>query len=979
MQPQDVSAYELLEKRRVEDAGSMGYVMRHKKTGAKVVLLENDDENKVFYVAFRTPALDSTGAAHITEHSVLCGSERFPVKDPFIELAKGSLNTFLNAITYPEKTVYPVASCNDKDFQNLMEVYLDAVFHPNTYKEEKIFRQEGWHYELEKPEDDLTINGVVYSEMKGAFSDPDDVLERYVLNSLYPDTNYQYESGGDPEVIPELTYEKFLDFHRRYYHPSNSYIYLYGKMDMGEKLEYIDREYLSKYDELKIDSECSTQKPFESMHETVVEYPISDTESEKEKTYLSLTKSFGSNMDPELFIAIQVLDYCLCSAPGAPLRQALIDAGIGNEVYSTYEEGMRQAYFSVVAKGADPEQKEEFLKIYHDVLQGLVKNGLDKKALLAALNYYEFRFREADFGGSPKGLYLGLDLLDTWIFDETKPFLHLETFATFEVLRKKIDERYFENLISTYLLDNNFASFVMLVPKKGLQEQREKELAEKCKRYKESLSKEEIDALVRKTAELKAYQETEDTPEALACIPHLKREDLKKNAELPVNELREEGDLKVLYHQLPTNGIGYLRLQFNANDVAVEDLQYLGLLKGLLGLLNTDRYTYGELFNEIHLHSGGMSVNTGVMEGLKNTPGEYDVFVSIRIKALYAQLQKAAELLENMIMHTDFRQYKRIEEILAENYSGMQSDFLAAGHSAAARRAGSYLLSTSAAGELIGGLEQFRLVKNLLDHFEEKKELISEKLEGLCKLIFRPENLMIDYASEEKGYEAVKPVAGLFAEKLFKDPVKKTEKREFVVPVKANEAFTSASQVNYVAMAGDFRKKGLPYTGVLKAVKVFLSYDYLWNQVRVLGGAYGCFGDFGRLGTCFVVSYRDPHVKRTLDVYKSIAEYIESFEDSPENEEKLTQYIISAIGDLDTPKTPRLKADYSYSCYMFGMTDELIQQERDELLGATPAAVRKCADYVRAMVEADSICAFGNEEKLKEHRDLFGSVAPLFS
>ncbi|MBR1441224.1 MAG: insulinase family protein, partial [Lachnospiraceae bacterium] len=626
-----------------------------------------------------------------------------------------------------------------------------------------------------------------------------------------------------------------------------------------------------------------------------------------------------------------------------------------------------------------PEQKEEFLKIYHDVLQGLVKNGLEKKSLLAALNYYEFRFREADFGGSPKGLYLGLDLLDTWIFDETKPFLHLETFGTFDSLRKKIDERYFENLITTYLLNNTFASFVMLVPKKGLQEQREKELADKCRRYKESLSKEEIDELVRKTAELKAYQETEDTPEALACIPHLKREDLKKNAELPVNELREESGLKVLYHELPTNGIGYLRLQFNANDVAVEDLPYLGLLKSLMGLLNTDRYTYGELFNEIHLHSGGMSVNAGVMEGLKNVPGEYDVFVSVRIKALYNQMQKAAELLENMIMHTDFRQYKRIEEILAENYSGLQSDFLAAGHSAAARRAGSYLLPTSAAGELIGGLEQFRLVEDLHKHFEEKKELISEKMEGLCRLIFRPENLMIDYASEEKGYEVIRSVAYLFMKKLFTVPVTKLEKRAFAVPVKANEAFTSASQVNYVAMAGDFRKKGLVYTGVLKAVKVLMSYDYLWNQVRVLGGAYGCFGDFGRLGTCFVVSYRDPHVKRTLDIYKAIAEYIESFEDSPENEEKLTQYIISAIGDLDTPKTPRLKADYSYSCYMFGMTDELIQQERDELLGATPAAVRKCADYVRAMVEADSICAFGNEEKLKEHQDLFGSVAPLFS
>ena len=393
-----LGSYEILESRQVPDLNSYGFLLRHKKTGARLTLLSNDDNNKVFYIGFRTPPEDSTGVAHIIEHTVLCGSKNFPVKDPFIELAKGSLNTFLNAMTYPDKTVYPVASCNDKDFQNLMHVYLDAVFYPNIYKEKKIFMQEGWHYDLADMEDDLTINGVVYNEMKGAFSSPDDVLDREVLNSLFPDTAYGTESGGDPDVIPDLTYEAFLDFHKKYYHPSNSYIYLYGDMDMAEKLEFIDKEYLSGFDALAVDSAIRVQEGFAAPREMRKEYSIMEDESEKGNTYLAYNAVIGDNLDRKLYIAFQILDYALCSAPGAPLKEALIRQGIGKEIYSTYDNGVMQPYFSIVAKGAEEDQKEEFIRVIEGVLKEQAEQGIDRKALRAGLNYFEFKYRESDFG-----------------------------------------------------------------------------------------------------------------------------------------------------------------------------------------------------------------------------------------------------------------------------------------------------------------------------------------------------------------------------------------------------------------------------------------------------------------------------------------------------------------------------------------------------------------------------------------------------
>ena len=468
MKIENISAYEIVKKEDLTDIHSTGYLLRHKKSGARLVLIENDDENKVFSIAFRTTPKNSTGVPHILEHSVLCGSREFPLKDPFVELVKGSLNTFLNAMTYPDRTCYPVASCNDQDFQNLMHVYLDAVFYPNIYHKEEIFRQEGWNYHLEKKEGPLTYNGVVYNEMKGAFSSPDDVLEREIMNGLFPDNTYGVESGGDPNNIPELSYEEFLDFHRTYYHPSNSYIYLYGNMDMEEKLKFIDEKYLSAFDNLDVDSQIPKQPAFAQVKEFEKEYPVAENEEEEGKAFLSYNMVVGDAMDSMLGVAFDVLDYALLSAPGAPLKKALLDAGIGKDIYGSYNDGFLQPYFSVIAKDARTEQKEEFVAVIRKVLQDIVKNGIDKKAILAGINYMEFRYREADFGSYPKGLMYGLDIIGTWLFDENEPFAQVKLLDIYNRLKEAVNEGYFEGLIQKWLLDNTHGSILTLVPKKGL-------------------------------------------------------------------------------------------------------------------------------------------------------------------------------------------------------------------------------------------------------------------------------------------------------------------------------------------------------------------------------------------------------------------------------------------------------------------------------------------------------------------------------
>lgn len=969
---EQLQAYTILEKKEIKELNSTGYLMKHNRTGAKIVLMENDDNNKVFCIGFRTPPRDSTGVAHIIEHSVLCGSDKFPVKDPFIELAKGSLNTFLNAMTFPDKTIYPVASCNEKDFQNLMDVYMDAVFHPNIYHEEKIFRQEGWHYEMESMEDELTINGVVYNEMKGAFSSPDDVLEREIMNSLYPHTSYAVESGGDPEVIPELTYEEFLAFHSRYYHPSNSYIYLYGDMDMAEKLRFLDEEYLSKYEALAVDSALAEEPPFTEPAEVFKEYPITESESEKENTYLSYNISFGNNLDREQYIAFQVIDYVLCSAPGAPLKQALIDKGIGKDVYSSYENGIMQPYFSVVAKSADKEQLPEFLETIREELTKITEKGFDKKALSAGLNFYEFRFREADFGSYPKGLMFGLMMFDSWLYDDSKPFVHVEANETYRKLKEAIETNYYEELVREKLLRNQHKTIVVVEPVKGLTGRKEKELADALAKRKSAFSEARLTEIVEQTKALKQYQEEPDAKENLEKIPLLTRADMKKEAEDYVNEERKVGDTVFLYHDIFTNGIGYLRFLFDLRTVPEELFPYVGLLKSILGLVNTENYTYGELFNEINIRTGGISPVANTYTDARDLQS-YTATLEIKVKVLYENLEHAFRLVREIVMNSRFDDTKRLRELIAELKSQKQANMMSAGHALASVRALSYLSKTAAVSDKISGIPYYRMLEELDADFEAGKEELTEKLQQLAVCLFRPENLMVDYTAQREGLKAVERQIAAFRDSLHTEPVEirpyqpETERK--------NEGFMSSSQVQYVCRAGNFARKGLPYTGALKALKVMMGYDYLWTQVRVKGGAYGCMCNFGKSGESYFVSYRDPNLEKTVDVYEKAADYIRNFD---ADERTMTQYIIGAVSELDMPMTPATKGAYSLAGYMTHYPFEQVQKERDELLEAVPETIRGLADYISAFMEDDCLCVVGNEEKIRKQQALFGETDYLF-
>ena len=973
----DLNAYEVVLTEDLPDLKSKGYLLKHKKSGARVLLMENDDENKVFTIGFRTPPSDSTGVPHIMEHSVLCGSRDFPVKDPFVELVKGSLNTFLNAMTYPDKTVYPVASCNDKDFQNLMHVYMDAVFYPNIYQHDEIFRQEGWSYKLDEPDGKLEYNGVVYNEMKGAFSSPEGVLDRVILNSLFPDTSYAYESGGDPEEIPNLTYEQFLDFHRKYYHPSNSYIYLYGDMDMEEKLKWLDENYLCEFDAAEVDSEICFQKPFDKMIEVEKTYSISSEETEEENTYLSYNKVIATSLDEKLYQAFPILDYALLSAPGAPLKKALMDAGIGKDIMGSYDNGIYQPIFSIIAKNAEPQQKEQFVQVIEDTLRKIVEDGIDRKALEAGINYHEFRFREADFGNYPKGLMYGLDLFDSWLYDEKKPFIHMQAIPTFAFLKEQIGTRYFEDLIQKWILDNPHGSMVIVKPERGRTARMDRELDEKLQTYKAGLSPDEVEKLARDTAELIVYQESEDAREDMEKIPVLGREDISREIVPICNEERVCGGIPMVYHNVETNGIGYVTLLFDLSGVPEEKLPYVGMLQAVLGIIDTTHYEYGELFNEINVHTGGIGTSLELYPDVtKVKEKEFRATFEMKGKALYPKMDVLFKMMREILTESKLEDEKRLKEILSMLKSRLQMSFLSSGHTTAALRALSYSSPLSKFKDDTDGIGYYEAVKEIEEHFEEKKEELIANLKELAARIFRADNLMISYTAAPEGLDAVEKEMETFKNGLFeRTDGDEQENRCILHCVKRNEGFKTSSKVQYVARTGNFIDGGAAYSGALHILKVILSYDYLWQNIRVKGGAYGCMCNFNRIGEGYLISYRDPNLEKTIDVYEKVTEYLRNFE---ADDRDMNKYIIGTISNIDRPMNPSAKGTRSMNLYMNHVTEEMIRKEREEILNAGQEEIRALADVVAAMLAADQLCVIGSEEKIEEQKALFGEVRTLF-
>ena len=964
--------YEIIMHKQIEEVNSDAWLLKHKKTGARVVLLSNDDENKVFNIAFRTPVTDDTGVPHIIEHTVLCGSEKYPLKDPFMELAKGSLNTFLNAMTYPDKTMYPVASYNEQDFKNLMSVYMDAVFHPNIYKEEKIFKQEGWHYELSSKEADLIYNGIVYNEMKGVYSSVDGVIDRVSLQSLFPDTGYSHESGGDPEAIPSLSYEEYLDFHRKYYHPTNSYIYLYGNMDMVERLEWMDREYLGKYSMQPVASEIKIQKPFDRTRYVKKTYSITENESVEDNSVLVANYVIGRSDDAQLNIAFQVLEYALMEMPGAPLKQALIDAGIGKDVYGQYEDAICQPVYSIVAKFANENNQECFVQTINETLKKIVREGIDKEALTAGLNSLEFKTKEADFGRYPKGLMFGLQLMSSWLYDDNQPFVLLETNQIFEELKKQIGTDYFERLVQKYFIDNSHQAVVTLVPEIGLTQKNEIKLAEKLAAKKAELSEEEIEKLIRETKELKEYQDEPSSKEDLEKIPLLKISDIGKEPRPFIREVEEKDGITLVYNELFTNGIGYVDLVFDCSDLPQKYHKYIGLLKHILSYMDTEKHSYMELNTDIDSNLGGFAFDTGIYIRQKSL--ELIFTTEVHAKMLYEKIEKAFSLIEEVVLKTDLQDEKRLKEILEELKSRLQASIMSSGDSAALMRAMSYYSKAYYMKEQTTGICFYEFIKDTLDHFDERKDELKQGIKDVIRYAFCTKKMYINYAGNRQSYEKVKQLAVDLKSKLY-NTRQDHDAWEFV-PDRKNEAFVTSGQIQFVVRTGNYNDKGenSSFNGSLFVLKNIMKNQYLWNNIRVLGGAYGCNCLFSRSGDVIFTSYRDPNLSDTNETYKKAADFIEKFS---ADEREMRKYIIGAISVLDTPLGASDRSGREFSLFLSETDYETLQEERTKLLNTTQEDIRELAPLIRKAMEQENICVIGSQSKIMEAKDLFGEIKEL--
>ncbi len=973
--------YETVFEKDVKELKSKAILLKHIKTGARVFVLSNDDDNKVFYIGFRTPPENDTGVAHIMEHSVLCGSRKYPLKDPFVELVKGSLNTFLNAMTYPDKTVYPVASRNDKDFKNLMDVYLDAVFYPAIYDHPEIMKQEGWSYKIESEEDAIEYNGVVYNEMKGAFSSPEGVLDRQILHSLYPETSYAVESGGDPANIPELTYEEFLDFHRRYYNPSNSYIYLYGDIDIEERLAFLDEEYLSSFEKRETDSAIKVQSAFSEPVEEIFEYPISEGEDESENTYLTYNLVCGTNMDPKQYFAMSMVLYALVGTQGAPVKDRLLKEGIGKDVLSGYENGILQPYFNITAKNAELKNKDAFLDIIKEEFEKAAREGLNKKSLIASLNSLEFKYKEADYGGYPKGLIYGLSALDGWLYDESRPLMHIECDGTFKELRDAIDTDYYEDLVKKYLTDNPHSSLVALVPAKGLAARRDEEIAKKLAGFKESLSKTELDELIEETAALKAYQEREEDREQIETIPLLSRSDIKKESDKISNEERVIDGIPVICHDHYVGGISYIQLFFDCNDIDTDSLKYLSLLKSVISYVDTENYTYKELNDEININTGGLSFETGVYPRMSDKK-DFSVLSDLTIRTLNSNTERSVELLKEVLFSGRYDDMSRLYEIIAELKSRLQMVINTYGNGVAVMRAKSYYSEAAYVSELTNGIEFYKFIDDIEKNFDAKKDEVRAGIEAVLKKIARPEKMTVSFTGDEEGYalfaESFKGFAGSCSGREEKREDIRSSSYELITQdmlMRKNEGFKTSATVQYVARAGRYSDKVREKSGAAAVLKTILSYDYLWFNIRVQGGAYGCMCNFSATGDANFVTYRDPHLKRSNEMFEAVPDYLEGFD---ADEREMTKYVIGTMSSVDGPLSPYARGARDMMYFITGVTEEDVQQTRNEIIGCSADDIRSMAPHIRKMLDEGNICVVGSEAKIEEDRELFLATADLF-
>lgn len=961
------SGFRLDRIERIDEINGTAYEMKHEKSGARLIYIDSPDSNKVFNIAFRTTPHNSTGVAHIMEHSVLCGSRKFPLKEPFVELVKGSLNTFLNAMTYPDKTMYPVASKNDKDFHNLMDVYLDAVFYPRVREDAEIVMQEGWHYELENADDELTYKGVVFNEMKGVYSSPDSVLERQMMRELFPDTTYGVDSGGDPDYITDLTYEEFQEFYRVHYHPSNSYIFLYGDMNIEEQLAFLNDEYLSHFDAIDVHTEVALQAPF--TEGKVVSYPYSV--GSEEPTDNRTLHSFAyvlPDVTPEHSLAFEVLTHALLTSPAAPLKQALVKAGIGSDISGYYLDSIRQPMWTVQATGSNLDKQADLQRIVESTLQELCDKGLDKELLEASLNSIEFALRESDFGGRPIGLAYIIRMMDNWLYDnDPLELLHYEEALT--NIRKGLAGTYFEDLIRHSILNNNHKVLVSIYPERGLQERKDAEVKEHLANVKANMTSEEIEAIVEQTKRLKIRQETPDSDEALASIPLLELSDLNPNIEAVERRESKIGNTTVHFVPTFTKGINYVGLYFKLNCLTEEELFYADILSDILGRIDTSERGYEALAKDINMNLGGLSSDiTAISKDGKRD--EFTPLMIVRAKALHSKLPDLCRLINEVVQKADYSDDQRLTELVQESKAIWDNEAFRRGNSIVSQRV---MAQVSAVGKFRdnGNLGYYQKISELASN-PAALPLLPEKLAEVARKIFRANNVDIMFVGEEGELEAFENLMKPFVETW--DATELSDDALQITRLSGNDGIVTAGKVQYVAQGGNFIDHGFKHVGPMSVLETILRYEYLWIRIRVQGGAYGAFANFYDDGNMIFCSYRDPNLLETLDVYKELPQYLRDF---TLTDREMRKYIIGTMSSLDLPMTPALRGPRAMGMYFSGAKLEDKVEFRKQVIACKPEDIVALADVVEPVLNDNHICTMGNEQKIKDAGNVFDNIVSL--
>ncbi|MCX7709763.1 MAG: insulinase family protein [Clostridia bacterium] len=959
------SGFELKSEKGIAELKSTVLIYEHVKTGARLLYMKNDDDNKVFSITFRTPPSDNTGVNHIIEHSVLDGSLNYPTKSPFFDLGKRSLNTYANAATYYDRTTFPVASRNEKDFFNIMGIYLDAVFYPNMLKDQRIFMQEGGHYELDAAGSNLTYNGVVYNEMKGATSQPGNILSNKIKESLFPDNTYKWASGGEPADMLKLTWEKAKETYNKYYHPSNSYIYLYGNLDINKALEFIDRSYLSKFDKKAIDSSIPSHKAFTGLKEMIAEYPVSADTQTNGKTYLALSFVIDQVTNKEADLAFSCLGDLLVNHPGAPLREALLANGIGTNAYAQFNDYMRQPVFSIIVENAEESQKEKFEKIVRQTLENIVKDGFDKEYLQSLIHAFELRIR-ASKSDTYRGLAYNDYVMYGWLYD-SDPTMYLSVDSEIAKIGNSSSDKYLEGMINKYILQNAYSSMVVLKPAKDLQAK--KDAAEKAylDSYKAKLTTEGLSKLTKETAEFKKWQSEPDSLEAVAKLPSLNISDIESKAEEIPLVVKQEKGLKVLSHPIYTNKIAYVNLYFDANTVSQDKVPYLFLLSDLLGKMDTQKYDHSKLTTQINGSMGGMYLSPSAY-----TPyNDYDKFVpqfSVSFFTLYQDLPKAMEITSEVLNTSKFNDSTSIKQIIKQIRQDRESYMLSNPLGVEMGRLASYLSNAGKYNEL-GNIEYYNFICDLDKNFDSKFAEIKKNLEEVQGAIFNKNGLIASVTGDESDYPLFKDSFGTFVDTL-KSTEQKQQNYKFTGSVKS-EGFMAPVQVQSVAAGYSYKQLGHQYSGKMQVLKNILDNEYLTKQVRIIGGAYGGAAILNDTGNMGFVSIRDPRLTETLDVFKKAGEFLKNLK---LDDRAMTDYIISTIGTMDAPMSPDSKGKLSDFNYLRGKTQQDIQKERNEILSTKLEDIRNYAEMVSGIMKQDYYIVIGNENKIKENEKLFEKI-----